>query len=75
MTCHGIMNRVRKELEARAASHGVCIATVVADREEGVTNMTSPSASQPLGEPVPGAVAGDVPPCPGPEAHKRAHGD
>lgn len=47
MTCHGIINRIRKELEARAASHGVCVAAVVA------ANMTSPSASQPLGEPVP----------------------
>jgi hypothetical protein len=49
MTCYEIMEKVGKELEALAASHGVCIAAVVTAGEgEGMIVVANPQASYPL---------------------------
>jgi hypothetical protein len=49
MTCYETVEKVGKELETLAASHGVCIAAVVTAGEgEGMIIVANPQASYPL---------------------------
>jgi hypothetical protein len=50
MNSREIRDKVGKELEALAQSHGVCIAAVIAtsESEEALTVVTNPLASPPL---------------------------
>jgi len=49
MTEHETLEKVGKELEALAASHGICIAAVVSVGEgEGMTVLANPLARPPL---------------------------
>jgi hypothetical protein len=49
MTCYETVEKVGKELEALATSHGVCIAAVVTAGEgEGMIVVANPQASYPL---------------------------